>query len=162
MVFDEPDESFRTDAESRHSAGRFLPHVGLALEEITILRGGDELLGTAPVIGVIRFVTIGQSNHGAVVQVVVPKAVKVVTAFAAGPDELGFLGLVFRDQDNRPIAGGDACRPAHRADDVFIRRIDNALRGVETKAVEMEFFDPVAAIGNEKLAHGVRNSVRRN
>ena len=99
--------------------------------------------------------TIGQSNYGAVVQVVVPKAIKVVAAFAAGPDELGFLGLVFCDQDNRPIASGDTCRPAHRADDVFIRRIDNALRGIETKAVEMEFLNPVAAIGNEKLAHGI-------
>ena len=57
------------------------------------------------------------------------------------------------------FAGGEARRPADRADDVFARRIDNALRGVETKAVEMELVDPVAAVRDEKFADrsGIRS-----
>ena len=46
---------------------------------------------------------------------------KFVAAFAARPNKLGFLRLIFRDQDDRPIAGGEACRAAHGAYDVFTR-----------------------------------------
>src|SRR3979490_1834059 len=110
MILEEPDKSFGRDSKSWHSARCFLPQVRLALEKISVLRGGDELLGPAPVICVIGFVTAGQSDHRAVVHVIVPESVEIVAAFAARPNKLGFLRLIFRDQDDRPIAGGEACR----------------------------------------------------
>ena len=115
--------------------------------------------GVPAIIGVIRFVSTGQRDDRAVMQIVIPERVEIVAAFAARPNQFRFLRFVLRDQNDRALAGGGARRPADRADDVFARMIDDALRGIETKAVEMKFIDPVAAVGDEKLAHrsGVRS-----
>src|SRR5580700_6876036 len=81
-------------------------------------------------------------------EIVVPDSIEIVTAFAAWLDEFGNLALVFRDQNNRSRRGGFARGAPNRANDVFVRLIMNRVRGVETKAIEMEFVDPVAAVGD--------------
>ena len=48
--------------------------------------------------------------------------------------------------------GREPRRAADRADDVFLRLVVDALGGVEAKAIEMKFLDPIAAVGDEKLA----------
>ena len=85
-------------------------------------------------------------------EIVVPNRIEIVATFAAGTDELGNLPLVFGDQNDRAWSSGFAGGPANCADDVFVRFIMNRIGGVEAEAVEVEFVDPVTAVGDVKFA----------
>jgi hypothetical protein len=85
-------------------------------------------------------------------KVIVPNCVEVVAAFAAWSNQFSFLSLVFRDQNDRARVSGFARGAADSADDVLIGIIKDALRRIEAESIEVEFFNPVAAIGNEKFA----------
>src|SRR5438477_5812855 len=156
MILDERDECFRWRSKCRRAARRFLPDIGLALKKIAVLRRRNEFLRRPQVIRVIRFSSSSQRDDGAVMEIVIPNRIEVVAAFAASPNQFGFLPFVFRDQNDRArtcrLAGGAANGP----NNVFIRIVQDALRGVEAESIEMEFFDPVATICNEKLANRLR------
>ena len=104
------------------------------------------------VIGEIRFAVPGQRDERRMMPVVVPKRVEIVAALAARFDQLRFLRLVFRDEQDRSIAGGLAGCAADRTDDVFLRFIVNALGRVESKPVEMKFLDPISPVGDKEFA----------
>ena len=44
-----------------------------------------------------------------------------------------------------------AALPRDRGEDVIGRVVDDGLHGVEAQTIEMEFIDPIAGIGDEKL-----------
>ena len=85
-------------------------------------------------------------------KIVVPYCVEVVAAFAAWSNQFNFLPLIFCDQNDRARTSGITRNAADSTDDVLIGVIKDALRRVEAESVEVEFFNPVATIGNEKLA----------
>src|SRR4029450_12093930 len=85
-------------------------------------------------------------------KIVVPDCVEVIAAFGAWPNQFGFLPLVFRDQNDGASTGRIARGPADSADDVLIRVFKDSLRSIEAESVEVELFDPIATIGDEKFA----------
>ena len=97
MVLNKSDERVRRRTESRCAARRFLPKVGLALEQITVLGRGNKLLRRAEIIAVVRFPSSGQCDDGAVMEVIIPNRIEIVAAFAPRANELGNLPLIFGD-----------------------------------------------------------------
>ncbi len=95
----------------------------------------------------------GQGDDRAVVEIVVPKTVQPKAAFVRRPDQPRLLRLVFGHEKNRALARRGPRFPRDAGENVFLGFIKNALGGVETEAVEMEFLDPVARVADEKLAH---------
>ena len=85
-------------------------------------------------------------------KIVVPNCVEIVAAFAAWSNQFSFLPLVFRDQNNRALASGFARGAADSLDDVLSGAVKDGLRRVEAESIEVEFFNPIAPIGNEKFA----------
>src|SRR5207237_24692 len=85
-------------------------------------------------------------------KVVVPDAVEPVTLLFRRPDKLRLLRLVFRDDDDRPIAGSFAGMPRQRGEHVIVRFIIDVLRRIEPQPVEMKLGDPIAGVVNEQLA----------
>src|SRR4029077_4182586 len=156
MILNEGDKCLRGRTESWCAARGYLPKIRLSLKQIAVLGRGNEFLRTAKIVGVVGLSSPGQRDGGAMMKIVVPNCIEVVTAFAARPDEFGNLPLVFRDQNNRAPDGGFARGASNCADDVFVRLLVNRVGGVETKAIEMEFVDPVAAVGDEKFADRCR------
>ena len=84
-------------------------------------------------------------------KIVVPNCVEVVAAFVAWTNQFRFLPLVFRDQNDRARASGFARGAADSADDVLLGVVKDGLRRVEAESIEVEFFNPIATIGNEKF-----------
>src|SRR4051812_42859117 len=83
-VLDEGDEGGRLEVEARRAAALGLVRVTLALKQIAVLRGGDELLRIAVVILVIGLVASGQGHHGGVVEIIVPERVEAMAAALRG------------------------------------------------------------------------------
>ena len=91
-------------------------------------------------------------------EIVVPNCIEIVAALFARLNQFCDLPFILRDQKNfsrlRRFAGG----PANRADDVLTRFIMDRVGGIEAKAIEVEFLDPVTAVGDVVFAdrRGVR------
>src|SRR4029079_9137243 len=66
---------------------------------------------------------------------------------------LRLLHIVLRDENDRTPHLCFARRAADRANDVFLVLIANSVRCVETKAIEMKFFDPITAVCDKKFAN---------
>ena len=105
-------------------------------------------------IGVISLGMAGESDEGAVMEIIVPERVHAVAAFFLGLHKLRVLRFVFVDEIERSVRRGGAGTAGDLGENVILRCIDDGLRGVEAKAVEVEFGDPVDGIGNEELADG--------
>src|SRR5712691_11091904 len=87
------------------------------------------------------------------VEVVVPKTVEAVASLTWRAHQSGLLRFVFRHEKKRAFPSGLSRRFPDRAQNVFLRSIENALRRIETKTIEMKLLDPIASVGDEKLAH---------
>ena len=61
------------------------------------------------------------------------------------------MRLILSHDDRGFVAGRLVRRRRDLANDVRRRFVEDLLRGVEAKAVEVEFVDPVAGVGDEKL-----------
>src|SRR6266446_2030996 len=125
MILNERDKRFRFSAERRATARRFLPKIWLPLKQVAVLGCGNKFLRRAKVIGVVGFPSPSQRDGGAMMEIIVPDRIEIVTAFAARPYEFDDLPLVFRDQNNRSPRGSFAGGAANRADDVFVRFVMN-------------------------------------
>src|SRR6266568_4664789 len=156
MIFDETDKRLWRYAISRRATLGFLPGIWLALVKITVLGCRNEFLRRPEIIGVIRFVPSGQSNEGAVMEVVVPQTVEIVAPFAARANHLGFLRLILRNQNQQALPGCCARGSSDCANNVLLRLIVDILRRVESETVKVKFLNPVTPIGNEKLADRTR------
>ena len=64
VILQEYDEVRRRHAQGGRAAPLLLPLVALALVEVAVLDGRDELLGRPVIIGVIRLVVAGQGDDG--------------------------------------------------------------------------------------------------
>src|SRR3954463_16776002 len=155
MVFQETNERFRRDSEGGITAGSFLPPVRLALVKVTVFSGGDEFLRASLVVGVIGFVPAGQGDDGAMMPVVIPQSVEIVSAFLTRPNEFRFLRFIFGDEDEIAVRSGRSNGALNCADNVVFGVVMNGLGCVEPVTVEMKFLDPIAGVGNEKFAHGL-------
>src|SRR5690349_17689597 len=133
MVLNEGDKCVRGRTECGAAPRSFLPKVGLTLKQVAVLGRGNKFLRSAKIIGVVGFPSPGQRDGGAMMKIVVPHRVEIVTTFGSRPYELDDLSLVFCDQNNRSRRGCFAGGPAHRADDVFVRVVMNRIGGIETK-----------------------------
>src|SRR5437763_2226793 len=156
MILDDRDACRRSRSKGRPAARRSLPDIGFALKKIAVLHRRNDFLPRPQVIRAIRFSSSSQRDDGAVMEIVIPNCIEAVAAFAASPNQFGFLPFVFRDQNDRALTCRLARGAANGPNNVFIRIVQDALRGVEAESIEMEFFDPVATICNEKLANRLR------
>ncbi len=154
VVLDEGHEGGSRTAKRRRPAALPLPPVALPLIQVTVLHGGDQLLGSAAVVGVVRLAAAGQGHHRAVVEVVVPEGVDAVAALLRWPHEPRLLRLVLRDQDDGALAGRASRLARDGGQDVLRRGVVHALGGVETEAVEAELRDPVGRVRDDELPHG--------
>jgi hypothetical protein len=66
----------------------------------TVFGGGNKFLWRATVIVIVGFFPAGQRNHSAVMKVVVPHSIQIVSAFAAWSHHPGLLAIVLSDQNN--------------------------------------------------------------
>jgi hypothetical protein len=123
------------------------------LIKITIFCRRHEFLRATHVIGVVGFVSASQGNDRSVMPVVIPESVKIVAALRTSPNHLCFLTFVFREQNDRALACCAPSRSPDRTYNIFLGAIENALRRIKTKPIEMEFLNPVARVGNEKLPY---------
>ena len=116
MILNERDKCVRGRTESWCTARCCLPKIRLSLKQIAVLGRRNKFLRSAKIIGVVGFPSPGQRDSGAMMEIVVPNRIEIITAFAARTDEFGDLPLVFRDQNNRVpfliFAGSD--RPEFR------------------------------------------------
>ena len=101
MVLDEGDERGRRHVKARLPATYPLPRVPLALVEVAVLHRRNELLCRASVVRVIRLVAAGESDHGRVVEVVVPQGVQAVPALLDRVHDARVLWLVLVHDDGR-------------------------------------------------------------
>ena len=152
VVFEKCDEGFRRHAQSQCAARRFLPGIGLSLKKITVLRSRNEFLRGTEIVRVIRFAPAHKRNNRTVMKIVIPDTVEIVAAFAARPNQFHFLPFVLRHQNDGTLACGAAGSSTDSADDVLVRFVEDAFCRVEAKAVEVKLFDPIAPVGDEKLA----------
>ncbi len=135
---------------------KFTKAAGGRLIETAPLRGRDEFLGRAVVVRVVGLLLAGEGHHRAVMEIVVPERVESVAAAPGRAHEPRVLGLVFRHDDGgasarrRPYLAGESGQEMVGGVVVY------ALGRVEAEAVEVEFLDPGARIGEEELAHGRR------
>src|SRR5690242_15106739 len=90
-------------------------------------------------------------------KVVIPERVEIIAAAGGGTDQLGSLGLVLGHDDRRPAARGGSYLAPDGGDDVIRRGVEEVLRRVQAQPVEVILLDPVAGIGEEELAHGLRS-----
>src|SRR5438094_9252750 len=100
VVVDETSANLRSNAESRRSTQRFSPRERLALIKKTVFRRRNKLLPHAEVIGIIGFPATGQGDNSAVMKVVIPHSIQIVTTFAARPHHLRLLQVVLGDENN--------------------------------------------------------------
>src|SRR5215217_824488 len=94
MVLQETDECVRRHAARVLPTRGSLPGVPLTLIQKSPLGGGDELLRSAEVVGVVRLSPPGQCDHRAVMKVIVPQRVESAAISGAGPNERCLLRLV--------------------------------------------------------------------
>ena len=108
--------------------------------------------GAPRVVGVIRFVASRGGHDRGVVQVVVPQRIEPEAARGLRPHEPHVLRLVLGDEDDARGAPPlpDASRDSR--EDVFVRAVVDALRGVEPQAVEVELANPVRGVLHDELA----------
>ena len=85
-------------------------------------------------------------------EVIVPGRVEPPAALGRAPQGDGLL----KTHSRRRSAPGDGRPPRGHAGDggnnVVLRLVVDGLEGVQPQAVEMEFVDPIAGVGNEELA----------
>src|SRR5205823_3057371 len=151
-VLNERDKRFRFSAERRATARRFLPKIWLPLKQVAVLGCGNKLLRRAKVIGVVSFPSPSQRDGGAMMEIVVPNRIEIVAAFFARLNQFCYLPFILRDQKNFSRLGRFAGGPANRADDVLVRVIMDRVGGIEAEAIEVEFLDPVPAVGDVEFA----------
>src|SRR5262249_36765097 len=156
VIFDKGDKRFRPRTECRASTRRFLPKVGLALKQITVLGRGNKFLRASKIIGVVGLAFSGQCHDGGVMKIVVPDRVEIVPAFFARQNQLRFLPLVLSDQNDLAWFGGLTRGPADLAADVFVGTVFNLRLRVEAETVEVKVGHPAAAVGDEKVANWAR------
>src|SRR5215475_2403345 len=155
MVFDKGDERRRLEIEGVSAARLFLPCVELPLIEESPLCRGDKFLRSSRVVRIICLAMPGQRDVRSVMEVIVPDGIQAVAALSASADEAGVLLFVFGDQEDGPLSGGASCFARDVAKDVVGRIVEHLLGGIEPQAVQMELLDPVAGVGDEKLANGL-------
>src|SRR5262245_34793740 len=131
-----------------------LPRVVLSLEEKSPFDGGDELLGSTAIVGIIRFSAAAESDSCTVVEVIVPERIDAVSTGLGRPHELGDLRFVFRNQHDRSPASRSSGLLGNHAKNMFRRVVEDLLSRIEAQAIEVKLFNPVAGIRHEKFAHG--------
>src|SRR5262245_61812534 len=89
-------------------------------------------------------------------EVVVPQGVKSVSALLDGTRGPGGLPLVLGDEEQAATAGGLAGNRRQLRENMSIGMILDRGDRVESKTVEMEFFDPVTDVGAKEVADRVR------
>src|SRR3954470_5793845 len=153
MIFNKTDETLWGNTERRSAAQELPPRKRLSLIKETIFYSGNKFLRFPGVVAVIAEVVTRQRHKRAVMKIVVPHPIQIVTAFTQWPCHFGLLQIVFGDEENGTRPGSLAGGAPHFGDDVFFGFIANGVRSVEPKAIEMKFLDPITPIGHEKFAH---------
>lgn len=92
-------------------------------------------------------------HHGAVVKVVVPQGIEAVAALLGRANKPCLLRFVLAHHQCRASARRRPDTAHDRRKDMVGRAVEDLLRGVEPQAVEVEFIDPVAGVGEKKFAH---------
>ena len=147
------DEGGRRDIERRAASPLALAEVPLALVEPAALEHRDELLRGAEVVAVVRLAAPRGGDHHGVVEVVAPEHVEPEPAPLGRPEQPCALGLVLADDQHTTAPGRRADRPHDRPEDVVGTVVEDALRRVDTQAVDVELVDPVGGVGEDELAH---------
>ena len=109
----------------------------------------------APVVGVIGVRFAGQGHHCRVMEIVIPKRVKSITAVCDRLDQACFLRFVFPDQNDGSFPGGAAGCHADVGNDVVGRIVMDVLCGIQTQTIQMILTDPVGGILPEEFADGL-------
>ena len=133
---------------------RGLPRVALTLVQEPSPRGGDELVRGPEVVAVIGLAQARQRDHGRVVKVVVPDRVHPEAAGLGRPDQSRVLRLVLRDDEGRATRARAADLARDRGQDVLVGVVEDLLRRIEPKPVEVVLVDPHAHVPQDELAHG--------
>ena len=94
----------------------------------------------------------GQGDDCRMVEIVVPQGIQTVAADLGRPYQSDVLRLVLGNKVGGPAAGGLPYAASDDGQDVIRGVVVNVLRGVQTKSVQMEFFNPVAGVGDKKFA----------
>src|SRR5262249_24106623 len=138
----------------RGAARLLLPRVVLTLEQISVFRGGDELLRLAARVAVVRLRASGHRDHRAVMKIVVPERVETITALVERPNPTGLLWFVLCNEQDGSPRRRVTCPACDGGQDVLVGIVEDLLRRIETQAVEVKFVNPVPGVGDEKLPHG--------
>lgn len=69
------------------------------------------------------------------------------------PHHVGLLRLIFAHEVDLPLSRCCPSLPRDDRDDVFVARIKQGLRGVDTQSIKVEFVDPVGGILRDIFAN---------
>src|SRR5262249_43139147 len=95
----------------------------------------------------------GKRHHGTVVEVIVPERVKAVPTALWWADQFRVLWFVLGHEEGGASMGCVSHAASYGCENMIRGGIVDVLSGIQAQAVEVKFLDPVAGIGNEKLAH---------
>ncbi len=92
-------------------------------------------------------------------KIVIPESVEIVSSGSTRLNQFGFLWLILGHENNRSRRRGFPGHLGNLAQNVVIGFVFDILRRIKAKAVEMEFVDPVASVGDEKFTDrpGIRS-----
>jgi hypothetical protein len=86
-------------------------------------------------------------------EVIVPERVEAIPAALWWADQFRVLGFVLGHQKRGTPTGRVSHTAGYGRENMVCGGIVDVLGGIQAQAVEVKFLDPVAGIGNEKLAH---------
>src|SRR4051812_30276304 len=151
VTLEECDEVLWSEAKSRRSAALLLPWVILTLVQESVLGSGYEFLWLPPISAEIRFVVSRQRDERRMMKIVVPHRVDAEVSH-----QPGVLRFVFRDDDDRSRGRCVSGPLDDLGDEVAWGFVEDVLRRVESKSIEMELVDPVSGVRDRKLPDASR------
>src|SRR6202162_5319964 len=152
VILNKGDKGGRFDVQAWRASTLLLPLVTLALIKVAILHGRNEFLGCPQIVGVISFSAAAERNHRGVMEIVVPQTIQAIAALLGGLHQLYLLRFVFGYKNHFAWCGTLAGFPSHGGDDVMLGAVMDVLGGIPPAAIQVEFLDPVAGIGDAEFA----------
>src|SRR4029453_10513286 len=124
-----------------------LPRIPLPLIEQIPSGDRGKPVSRSRIVGEVRFPPPGQCDERRVVPIFVPETVDAMTVRLVRHQPRNVLRLALRDHVDAPWRASVTATSRELVDDIPGRTIDNRMRGVEAKSVEVILLQPMANIG---------------
>src|SRR5215471_1093341 len=87
-------------------------------------------------------------------KIIVPERIQTISVLIDRPGELRKLRLILGHDNRGPAPCGFSDASADRGQNVFLGSIEDLLSGVQAQPIQVELFDPIGGVGQEKFAYG--------